>query len=174
VIAIEHALSLIQPWVAAYGAFALFASIYLESFGAPVPGESVLVAASVLAARGDLAIIAVVAAAWLGAVLGDSTGYAIGRVGGRPLLMRFGPNIGMTAQRFELVADKVRRYGFLIVLLARFVVLLRQLNGLVAGALSMSLTKFVPANVIGAALWVGVWGLGPYFFGTWFGLSAAH
>ena len=60
VISIEHALSLVEPWLAAYGAFALFVAIYFESFGAPLPGESALVAASVLAVRGDLSIIAVV------------------------------------------------------------------------------------------------------------------
>jgi membrane protein DedA with SNARE-associated domain len=174
VISVEHALSLVEPWVAAYGAIALFVAIYFESFGAPLPGESALVAASVLAARGDLSIITVIAAAWSGAVLGDSTGYLIGRLGGRRLLMRFGTSIGLTAERFERVAGQVRRYGFMVVMLARFVVVLRQLNGLVAGALSMPLTRFVPANAIGAGLWVGLWALGPFLFGTWFGLSSPH
>jgi membrane protein DedA with SNARE-associated domain len=167
----EHALSLLEPWLAAYGAFALFAVIYLECFGLPLPGESALIAASVLAIRGDLSIVAVVAAAWSGAVLGDTTGYVIGRLGGRPLLMRFGPRIGLTAERFARVADQVRRYSFMTVMLARFVVVVRQLNGLVAGTLSMPLTRFVPANVLGAGLWAGTWGLGPYLFGSWFGLS---
>lgn len=173
VIQIEHALSLVEPWITAYGAFALFAAIYCESFGLPLPGESALIAGSVLAARGDLPIMAVVAAGWSGAVLGDSTGYLIGRLGGRRLLMRFGPSIGLTAERFARIAAQFRRYGFMVVLLARFVVVLRQLNGLVAGALSMPLTRFVPANIIGAGLWVGVWALGPYLFGTWFGLLPA-
>ena len=109
-------------------------------------------------------------AGWAGAVLGDTTGYAVGRLG-RPLLMRFGPHIGLTTERFERVADLVRRYGFIVVMLARFVVLLRQLNGLVAGALSMPLTRFLPANIVGAGLWVAAWGLGPYLLGRWFGLS---
>jgi membrane protein DedA with SNARE-associated domain len=170
VISIEHALSLVEPWFIAYGVFALFIAVYCESFGLPLPGESALIAAGVLAARGDLSIIAVIAAGWSGAVLGDTTGYLLGRLGGRPLLMRFGPAIGLTAERFEWVAAQFRRYGVMIVLLGRFVVVLRQLNGLVAGALSMPLLRFVPANVIGAGLWVVVWGAGPYFFGTWFGL----
>ena len=116
--------------------------------------ESALVAASVLAIRGDLSIITLFAAAWSGAVLGDTTGYLIGRLGGSPLLMRFGPHIGLTAERFERVAAEISRYGFMLVMLARFVVLLRQLNGLVAGARAMSPTRFVPANMIGAVLWV--------------------
>ena len=173
-ISIEHGLSMIEPWVAAYGALALFVIVYLESFGAPLPGESALVAGSVLAARGDLPITAVVAAAWCGAVLGDSTGYLIGRLGGRPLLMRLGPSTGLTAERFERVAERVRRRGFVLVLTARFVVVLRQLTGLVAGAVLMPPTRFVTANTAGAALWVGVWGLGPYLFGALLGLSPAR
>jgi membrane protein DedA with SNARE-associated domain len=170
-IAIEHGLSHLEQWLAAYGAFTLFVTIYLESFGVPVPGESALVAASVLALRGDLAIATLLAAAWSGAVLGDTTGYLIGRLGGQPLLMRFGPYVGLTLERSQSVAAQLHRYGFLVVLLARFVVVLRQLNGLVAGALAMPLTRFVPANLIGAGLWVTTWGLGPYLFGSWFGLS---
>jgi membrane protein DedA with SNARE-associated domain len=170
VISIEQALSFVEPWITTYGAFALFVAIYCESLGLPLPSESALAAAGVLAARGDLSIVAVVAAGWSGAVLGDMTGYLLGRHGGRPLLMRFGPSIGLTAERFEWVAAQFRHYGVMIVLVGRFVLVLRQLNGLVAGALSMRLTQFVPANVIGAGLWVVVWGLGPYVFGTWLGL----
>ena len=172
-ISIEHALSLVEPWIAAYGALALFLAIYGESFGLPLPGESALVAGSVLAARGDLPIIAVALAGWSAAVLGDSTGYLIGWLGGRSLLLRFGPSIGLTAERFERVVAQFHRYGFMVVLLARFVVILRQFNGLVAGTLSMPLVRFVPANAIGAGLWVAVWGVGPYLFGTWFGLMSA-
>src|SRR5829696_1509554 len=82
-ISIEHALSHLEPWLASYGAFALFVAIYLESFGLPLPGESALVAASVLAIRGDLSIITLFAAAWSGAVLGDTTGYLSGGSAGR-------------------------------------------------------------------------------------------
>jgi membrane protein YqaA with SNARE-associated domain len=156
VTSVEHALALVEPWLAAYGAIALFVAIYFESFGAPLPSESAMLAASVLAARGDLSIITVIAAAWSAAVLGDSTGYLIGRLGGRPLLMRFGPRIGLTAERFERVAGLVHRYGFIAVMLARFVFGLRQLNGLVAGALSMPPTR---RGALGRRLGVGTFPL---------------
>jgi membrane protein DedA with SNARE-associated domain len=65
----------------------------------------------------------------------------------------------------------MRRHGFVVVMFARFVWVLRQLNGVLAGALSMPMTRFVPANFIGAGLWVGAWSLGPYFFANWFGIS---
>ncbi|WP_457090934.1 DedA family protein, partial [Microvirga sp. P5_D2] len=64
----------IEPAIKTYGVSALFLTIYLESFGVPLPGESGLIAASLLAARGDLSIIHVFLAAWFGGILGDSTG----------------------------------------------------------------------------------------------------
>ena len=63
--------------------------ILLESMGIPLPGEIILVSASLLAATGSPAG-AWRAAASIGAIVGDSIGYAIGRRGGRPLLQRFG------------------------------------------------------------------------------------
>jgi membrane protein DedA with SNARE-associated domain len=174
VIAIEHALSLIQPWIIAYGALALLVVIYFESFGAPLPAESALIAASVLAARGDLSIVAVAGAAWAGAILGDSTGYLIGRIGGWPLLMRFGPRIGFKAESLEHVADQVRRHGCMIVLTARFIPILQQLNGLIAGAVKMPVMQFGPANIVAGGLWAATWALGPYLLQTGFGLSSTR
>jgi membrane protein DedA with SNARE-associated domain len=161
---LHDALAWIEPAVAAYGAFALFLIIYFESFGVPLPGESSLIAAALLASRGDLAIGHVFLAAWLGGVLGDSTGYLIGHFGGRLLLQRFGSWVKLTPERLARMEDMARRRGFVMVLTARFIVVLRQLNGLVAGSIGMPWTHFVVANILGAALWAGLWTFGPYFF----------
>ena len=165
---LQQGLAWIEPAVAAYGAFALFLIIYFESFGAPLPGESALLAASLLAVRGDLAIEHVFLAAWIGGVLGDSTGYLIGRFGGRLLLRRFGHLVKLTPERFEKLEDLARRRGFVMVMTARFVVVLRQLNGLTAGSIGMPWRQFVLANILGAALWAGFWTLGPYYFADLF------
>jgi membrane protein DedA with SNARE-associated domain len=58
-----------------------------------------------------------------------------------------------------------RQYGGRIVLMARFFVLLRQLNGVAAGTVDMSWRRFVLYNAIGGALWVLAWGVGVYFLG---------
>src|SRR6266566_2684524 len=69
-----------------YGLFLLFLLIAMESAGIPLPGETALVAAGVLASRGDMNIVAVIAVAATAAVIGDNVGYWAGRVGGRKLL----------------------------------------------------------------------------------------
>jgi membrane protein DedA with SNARE-associated domain len=161
-------ISFLEPYIQQYGLYAIFAIIYLESFGAPLPGESVLIASSLLAIRGDLAVGDLFFAVWTAAVLGDSTGYAIGRFGGRPLLRRYGWLVKLTPERLEKLEELFRRRGPIIVFGARFVVVLRQLNGVVAGSVGMAWHSFVFANILGAALWAAVWSVGPYFFGGLF------
>jgi membrane protein DedA with SNARE-associated domain len=158
-----------RPYVTAYGVWALFVVLYLESLGAPLPGESALVASAFLASTGELLLTHVLLAGFIGAVAGDSTGYIIGRAGGRPLLIKFGPKMGLNAERFERVERLFQRKGVWVVLTARFVVLLRQLNGLVAGSMRMHFPRFLMANAAGAALWVNIW----VFIGYTFGHEAA-
>lgn len=161
---LQQGLAWIEPAIVTYGVWALLIVLYFESLGAPLPGESALIAASLLAARGDLAIGEVFLAAWVGAVLGDSTGYLIGRFGGRPLLTRFGSLVKLTPERLSKLEKTAKTKGFFMVLTARFVVVLRQLNGLIAGSTGMPWPHFVVANALGAMLWAGLWSFGPYVF----------
>lgn len=152
----------IEHYISTYGAFALFFIVYFESFGAPLPGESGLIASSLMALHGYLHIEAVLIFVFLGAVLGDCTGYIIGRYGGRKLILRFGHLFKITPDRLDKIEEQFNKNGVYIVATARFVVLLRQLNGVVAGSVKMNPVKFLTANIIGASAWTLVWGLGPY------------
>ncbi len=80
-------------------------------------------------------------------------------------MARFGAKVGLTEERFARVEGMFRRYGGATVAFARFFAVLRQLNGIVAGTLGMHWLRFLLYNSIGAALWVGVWVLGPYYLG---------
>jgi membrane protein DedA with SNARE-associated domain len=167
---LRDAASLVEPYVSEYGVAALFFIIYLDTLGAPLPVESALVASSVMAATGELSIVPLFFAVWAAAVLGDSTGYAIGRIGGRPLLQRHGWVVRLTPERLSNLEDLFRRKGAIIVVGARFVVLLRQLNGLIAGSVAMPWRSFIAANIFGAGLWSAVWCFGPYYLGEAFDL----
>ena len=103
--------------------------------------------------------------AWLGAVVGDNIGYYIGKTGGHHLLIRYGSRIGITHDRLKKVEEFFDRHGDVVIIFARFVVLLRQFNGIVAGTLEMNWARFLLFNAIGAALWVGFWGLLAYWLG---------
>jgi membrane protein DedA with SNARE-associated domain len=154
----------IEPYIVAYGAAALFVVVYLESFGTPLPGETAIVTASLLAARSDLSLLHVFIAAFVAAVLGDSTGYLIGRFGGRKLMRRFGSLVRLTPERLRGIERQFVAKGPPLVVVARFFPVLRQLNGVVAGTMAMPWPQFLIYNALGALLWTSVWTFGPYFF----------
>ncbi len=145
------------PPLAVYGMVG--AVVGMESLGIPLPGEIVLVSAALLSSRHELAVhpLGVGAAAVIGAVVGDSTGYAIGRRLGLPLFDRLGrrfPNhFGPAHVKFaERLFD---RWGARAVFFGRFVALLRIFAGPLAGALKMRYARFLVANVSGALCWAG-------------------
>jgi len=154
--------------VVEYGYLAIFLGIFCEDFGLPTPGETMLIAGAFLASHGSLNIYWLLPIAWAAAVTGDSIGFLIGAKGGNKLLVRYGGRIGITAARLNDVEGFFARYGDIVVVFARFVVLLRQLNGIVAGTLEMPWPRFFFYNAIGAALWVGLWGGGTYWLGERF------
>jgi membrane protein DedA with SNARE-associated domain len=159
----------VAPYLDRYGYGAVFGGLLLESFGLPLRGETMLIAGAVLAAEGELSLAPLLACAWLAAVMGDNIGFAIGRFGGRRLIVRYGARIGLTESRLARVEAFFRRYGGEVVLVARFFAVLRQLNGIVAGSVGMSWWRFLPYNAVGAALWVSAWGFGVYCFGQMLG-----
>ncbi|PYE90589.1 DedA family protein [Phyllobacterium leguminum] len=159
---------LIHSYIVTYGAIALFVIIYFESLGAPLPGESALIAGSILALHGDLNLYHMLIAVFCGAVLGDSTGYLIGHFGGVKLIARYGYLVRLTPERLQEFENIFKKKGPYIVATARFVPILRQLNGIVAGSLKMPWPHFFIANAAGAAAWTLLWGAGPYFFSGFF------
>src|SRR6478609_8428727 len=145
--------ALFEPYLKSYGAIAIFAMVYLESLGSPLPGETGVIAASLLASKGELNILTLYPAVLFAAILGDSTGYWIGRLGGHTLLRKFGPYIGLTSQVLSTIEARFQKGGLWIVMFARFVPVLRQLNGLVAGSLGLPFPLFLMAQSAGALLW---------------------
>lgn len=154
-----------QHYVVTYGYAAVFIGLFLESFGLPTPGEMLMIAGSLMASHGKLDIRVLLVLCWFATVMGGNVGYVIGRQGGRPLVLRFGSRLGITHGRLEHVEGFFERYGGAVVLFARFVVPLRQLNGIVAGILGMGWWRFFTYNVCGAALWVAFWSLLAFWFG---------
>ncbi len=154
-----------HPYIAQYGYGALFGVLFAESFGLPLPGETFLVAASFLAVQGQLNIWLVGLTAWAAAVLGDNVGYAIGRFGGRRLVVRHGARVGISAERLNKAERFFAHYGPEVVIVARFFPVLRQLNGITAGSAGMGWKRFVFYNALGGLLWVGAWNSGVYYFG---------
>jgi membrane protein DedA with SNARE-associated domain len=152
--------------VTRFGYAGVFGLVFIESFGVPAPGETAIIAGSAAAGNGHLNVFLVALLAFLAAVTGDSLGYLIGRRGGRPLVLRFGRYVRLTPGRLDRVEGFMARRGPLVVIVARFVEGLRQLNGIVAGVTRMPFPRFLLCNAIGAAAWVTVWSAAGYFAGN--------
>jgi membrane protein DedA with SNARE-associated domain len=158
----------VQPLLERYGYGAVLLAIFVEGFGIPAPGQMTLIAAALLAARGDLSLAAVLATAVVAATAGNLVGFAIGRFGGRRLLERVAG--GARLARMEAL---VQRRGGVVVGFGRFVDGLRQLAGVAAGSLGMSFATFFVWNLVGAVAWVGFWGGGSFLFDRDFASIAA-
>lgn len=158
-----HSLGNLEPLVREYGAAAVTFILTFESLGAPLPGESLLIFASFLAGRGELSLPVLMVSAWMGAVMGDNVGYLIGRRLGRTLVLRYGAKVGINAERLTRVEAVFARYGAFTVGFARFMNVLRQLNGIAAGILKMDWKRFLVFNALGGALWVATWTLTGFY-----------
>jgi membrane protein DedA with SNARE-associated domain len=156
----------VAPILDRWGYLAVAGVIGVESFGVPAPGQTIMVAAAIYAGAGRLNVVAVAAIAFVAAVLGDNIGYWIGVRGGRRIVHRFGKYVLITPERLERAERFFARRGNRIVVVARFIDGLRQLNGVIAGITAMPWRTFLIYNAIGAALWVGWWTTISYLLGT--------
>lgn len=154
-----------EPFIRQFGLPGLFVDVFLEALGLPLPGETLIIFASGLAALGQLNIVGVALTAFAAAVAGDNVGYLIGRNLGRPLIVKHGSRFGITHERLQAAEKLIQSRGPIIVAFARFFVLLRQLNGIAAGTAGMHWLRFLIANAVGAAMWVGLWSTLAYHFG---------
>ncbi|MDD5541726.1 MAG: DedA family protein [Acidobacteriia bacterium] len=152
-----------------YGYWTVFFGVMLENAGLPVPGETVLLAATFLAANSDLVDLKIqwiIVIAVCGATLGDNLGYLIGRHGGRPFLMRLSNRFLIRRSHIEHAERVFRRYGAVTVFFARFITGLRVVAGPFAGVLHLPWPKFLIFNFAGAVVWSTAISLVGYFFGS--------
>jgi membrane protein DedA with SNARE-associated domain len=147
----------LEPTLNQFGYLAVTGLVLIEDFGIPVPGETILILGAVYAGTGRLNVVLVGLLGFLGAVIGDNIGFAIGHFGGRRLVERYGKYIFLTRERIDRATGFFERHGGWIIVVARFIEGLRQANGIIAGITGIHWAKFLAFNAIGAALWVGVW-----------------
>src|SRR5882724_9197602 len=159
-------LSALLSYFAQYGYWVVFFGVMLENAGVPVPGETILLAAGFFAAQGQFNLWEVMAIAAFGAVLGDNTGYLIGREVGRATLERYGRYVGLTHGRIAHMENYFESHGNKTILVARFITGLRVFAALLAGASrKMPWRVFFVYNVAGAVLWSVVITTLGYLFG---------
>jgi membrane protein DedA with SNARE-associated domain len=143
----------------------LFLIVMAESSGAPVPGETGLITAAVLASQGKLHIELVIPLAAAAAIVGDNIGYVIGRKGGRWILERPGRFQRQRREVLRIGEPFFERHGPKAVFFGRFLLGLRVWASWLAGATRMHWRSFVIWNALGGIAWATAIGLIAYFLG---------
>lgn len=143
----------------------VFALIAIETMGIPVPGETALVTAGIVASRGRLEIEVVIALAAAAAILGDNVGFAIGRKLGRKLLTAPGPLLHHRRRVIAVGEPFFDRHGPKAVFLGRWVSGLRITAAWMAGVTKMPWPTFLFWNALGGIAWAISIGLLAYFVG---------
>jgi membrane protein DedA with SNARE-associated domain len=148
-----------------YGYVCVFAGVFLESTGLPIPGETALLAGAFFAQQGYLSLPWIIGVGIAGAILGDNLGYYIGHRGGRPMAERYGPRIGLTGARLAVLDGFFTRHGPKAVFFARFITGVRVFAAFFAGLSRFSWSRFLLYNAAGGIVWATAAGLLGYFFG---------
>jgi len=166
-----------------WGYLLIFLGAALESaafLGLIVPGETLVLAGGFFAAQGLLDIGDLVAVVAIGAVVGDSIGYELGRHLGRTWLLQHGRSVGLRAHHLERVDGFFARHGGETVFFGRFIGVLRALAPFVAGSAHMPYRQFILFNAVGGVVWATTFVLLGYFLGAswqqaegWIGRASA-
>jgi len=143
----------------------LFVLVMSESGGVPIPGETALIAAAVLASQGKLSIAAVIPLAAAAAIVGDNIGFVIGRKGGRWLLERPGAFARQRQEVLRVGEPFFETHGSKAVFFGRFLLGLRIWASWLAGALGMRWRTFAAWNALASVCWASLIGIAAYLLG---------
>ncbi len=138
------------------GYIGLFAIVFAETglfFGFLLPGDSLLITAGLIAQRGELDIVTLIAVLLVAAIAGDATGYWIGYRAGARLFQREDSRF-FKRRHLQRAEEFYEQHGGKTIVLARFIPFVRTFAPSVAGAARMPYTKFAFFNIIGAVLWI--------------------
>lgn len=146
----------IQEVAQNYGYWAVFLGILLENLGIPLPGETLTLVGGFLAGSDQLNYWFVLVSAILGAAIGGTCGYWIGRSAGWPFLLKFGGFFRISEKRLEEIKNQFSQNAAKAVFFGRFIALLRIFAGPLAGIAEMPYGRFFIYNLAGASIWASV------------------
>ena len=151
--------------VGALGYPGIFILMTIESSFIPFPSEVVMIPAGYLAATGGMSVTAAILCGVLGSLAGAYLNYIIALRLGRPFILRFGPYVGISGEKFSRVETYFSRHGEITTFVGRLIPGIRQLISFPAGLGRMGLARFSLFTAAGAGLWIVVL----VFLGYWIG-----
>ncbi|MBI5229617.1 DedA family protein [Candidatus Micrarchaeota archaeon] len=149
----EFLVETISAFISSVGYPGVFILMVLESMFTPVPSELVMPFAGFLITEGkfDLVLVSFVGA--LGGVVGSLVSYYIGRIGGEPLVMKFGKYLFLERSHLELTKRWFSKHGDVTIFICRFIPAVRHVISIPAGVGRMDLKRFIAFTFFGAFIW---------------------
>ncbi|WP_161453306.1 DedA family protein [Vibrio sp. V39_P1S14PM300] len=148
-----------KPLLEQYGYLALVVSIFLEGLGIPMPGQSLMIAASLLASEQVMSLTLVATVSWLSCFLGNTCGYLLGYYF-ENWLDKKGYVSGPKMQRLQ---STIQTYGPACLVISRFIEGMKQFMPLACGIAKMPRREFLFGNALASTVWVAVFSLLTHF-----------
>ncbi|MEF1337741.1 DedA family protein [Vibrio rotiferianus] len=144
-----------KPLLEQYGYLALIVSIFLEGIGIPMPGQSLMIAASIISSEHVMNLSLVMIVSWLSCFFGNTCGYLIGYYF-EGWLDKKGYISGPKMQKLQ---STIQKYGPACLVVSRFVEGMKQFMPLACGIAKMSRKEFLLGNALATTIWVAVFSL---------------
>jgi len=155
-----------MEWAAHYGAIAFLPLMLINGIGMPlIPAETLLLGGAILAAKGEISFSAMLICAYIGTAAGSAIGWSLGRWGGAALIARFIRLFRIDPDKLAKLEQTAQKHGVYFIIIARFIPVAREMNGLLSGSLKIDFRRFMTGNCIGAFLWIAAWCFLPYLLG---------
>jgi membrane protein DedA with SNARE-associated domain/membrane-associated phospholipid phosphatase len=159
---LEDISSALGQWT--YVLVGVFAFLETGAFvGLVAPGETMVVLGGAVAGQGETNVVAMIAIVWIGAFLGDTASFMLGRKLGRAWVLKNGHRLRITPERFKQVEAYFDKHGGKTILIGRFIGLVRALAPFIAGSSGMAYRAMAPFSILGTGLWASFFTLLGYY-----------
>ena len=146
----------IQQMLHHYGYFGVFFILLLEMVGIPFPAETTLTISGFEWSNRAFKLVPLLLSAGLGNIVGSTIAFWIGRLLGRPVIVRFGKYVGITNERLDKANHMFHRHQSWIVIIGKFIAGIRVLIPYLAGINKMNFAVFSLYNAVSAFVWAAV------------------
>lgn len=158
----------IQSFIQHYGYFGVFFILVMENIGIPFPAETTLTVSGIEWTHHVFRLLPLLLSAAIGNIIGSTVAYFIGRLLGRPVIVRYGRFVGITHERLDKANELFARFESPVVLFGKFVAGVRVVIPYLAGINKMPFAVFSAYNAVSAFMWAAFFILvGKYIGNEW-------
>ncbi|MFZ5987881.1 MAG: DedA family protein [Bacillota bacterium] len=150
---IEDVLLYILKLIDCFGYWGIGLGMLLESACIPIPSELVLPLGGFMVSEGRITMLEANISVAAGSMIGSLAAYAIGYLGGRPFILKYGKYFFISEKHFYMAEKTFNKYGSIAVFFGRLLPVIRTFISLPSGIAKMDIKKFLLYSLLGMVLW---------------------